>query len=135
MRQTTLTQSGAPGCVIGCSNSSEQHTFVNNYHRFCSTLLILLDMSFSLSLHFLPVLSLQTSVCSTLSFILFSWCHNQYKIVFSIYITNRGKARVMLQIGAGRSDNCQIILKFLGYDIFCNNLQEKKFKRIWMYQR
>ena len=32
------------------------------------TLLILLDMSFSLSLHFLPVLSLQTSVCSTLKF-------------------------------------------------------------------
>ena len=28
----------------------------------------LLDMSFSLSLHFLPVLSLQTSVCSTLKF-------------------------------------------------------------------
>ena len=35
---------------------------------FCRTLLILLDMSFSLSLHFLPVLSLQTSVCSTLMF-------------------------------------------------------------------
>ena len=29
---------------------------------------ILLDMSFSLSVHFLPVLSLQTSVCSTLKF-------------------------------------------------------------------
>ena len=41
---------------------------VNNYCRFCRTLLILLDMSFSLSLHFLPVLSLQTSVCSTLKF-------------------------------------------------------------------
>ena len=38
------------------------------YYRFCRTLLILLDMSFSLSLHSLPVLSLQTSVCSTLKF-------------------------------------------------------------------
>ena len=38
------------------------------FFRFCRTLLILLDMSFSLSLHFLPVLSLQTSVCSTLKF-------------------------------------------------------------------
>ena len=63
-----LTQSGAPGCVIGWTDSSEQHTFVNNYCRFCRTLPILLDMSFSLSLHFLPMLSLQTSVCSTLKF-------------------------------------------------------------------
>ena len=47
---------------------SIQHTFVNNYCRFCRTLPILLDMSFSLSLHFLPVLSLQTSVCSNLKF-------------------------------------------------------------------
>ena len=35
---------------------------------FVALLPILLDMSFSLSLHFLPVLSLQTSVCSTLKF-------------------------------------------------------------------
>ena len=63
-----LTQSRAPGCVIDWSDSSKQHTFVNNYYRFCHTLLILLGMSFSLSLHFLPVLSLQTSVCSTLKF-------------------------------------------------------------------
>ena len=41
-------------------------------------------MSFSLSLHFLPVLSLQTSLYSTLKFILFFWSHNEYKIVFSI---------------------------------------------------
>ena len=32
------------------------------------TLYLLLDMLFSLSLHFLPVLSLETSVCSTLKF-------------------------------------------------------------------
>ena len=63
-----LTQSRAPGCVIGSSDSSYQHTFVNNYCRFCRTLLMLLDMSLSLSLHFLPVLSLQTNVCSTLKF-------------------------------------------------------------------
>ena len=43
-------------------------------------------MSFSLSLHFLPVLSLQTSVCSTLKFYPVFWSHNEYKIVFSIYI-------------------------------------------------
>ena len=48
-------------------------------------------MSFSLSLHFLPVLSLQTSVCSTLKFYPVFWGHNEYKIVFSIYypIDNR----------------------------------------------
>ena len=63
-----LTQSRAPGCVIGWSDSSYEHTFVNNYYRVCCTLLILLDLLFSLSLHFLPVLSLQTSVCSTLKF-------------------------------------------------------------------
>ena len=44
------------------------------------------------------------------------------------YITNRGgkaRRRVMLHIGAGHSNNCQIILKLFGYDIFCNNLQQK----------
>ena len=48
-----------------------------------------------------------------------------------------GKARVMLQIGAGHTgNNCQIILKLFGYDIFCNNLQHKyNFKQIWSYQR
>ena len=60
-----LTQSGAPGCVIGWSDFPQQHTFVNNYYRLCRTLL---DMSFSLLLHFLPVLSLETSVCSILKF-------------------------------------------------------------------
>ena len=59
--------------LILVHTASVQHlliitTFVNNYCRFCRTLLILLDMSFSLSLHFLPVLSLQTSVCSTQKF-------------------------------------------------------------------
>ena len=32
----------------------------------------------------------------------------------------------MLHIGAGHINNCQIILKLFGYDIFCNNLQDKK---------
>ena len=32
-----LIQSGAPGSVIGWSDSSQQHTFVNNYYRFCCT--------------------------------------------------------------------------------------------------
>ena len=46
--------------------------------------------------------------------------------VLITYVTNRGKAEVMLHIGAGQSINYQIILKFLGYDIFWNNLQCKK---------
>ena len=33
---------------------------------------------------------------------------------------------MMLHTGAGHNNNCQIILKFLGYDIFCKNLQHKK---------
>ena len=37
-----------------------------------------------------------------------------------------GKAEVVLHIGAGKSNNHQIILKLFGYDIFCNNLQCKK---------
>ena len=44
--------------------------------KMLESVLLILDMSFSLSLHFLPVLSLQISVC-----------HNEYKIVFSILIT------------------------------------------------
>ena len=47
----------------------------------------------------------------------------------TIYVTNRGggeaRRRVMLHIGASHSNNCQIILKLFGYDIFCNNLQQK----------
>ena len=42
------------------------------------------------------------------------------------HVTYRRKARVMLHIGAGQSNNHQKILKLLGYDIFCNNLQCKK---------
>ena len=46
--------------------------------------------------------------------------------VLITYVTNRGKAEVMLQIEAGQSINYQIILKLLGYEIFWNNLQCKK---------
>ena len=42
------------------------------------------------------------------------------------YVTKRGKARVMLHIGAGHSNHCQTILKLYGYNIFRNNLQHKK---------
>ena len=42
--------------------------------------------------------------------------------VLITYVTNRGKARVILHIGTGHSNNCQMILKLFGYDIFCNNL-------------
>ena len=52
------------------------------------------------------------------------------------YVTNRGKARVMLHIGAAHSNNSQIILKLFRYDIFCNNLQHKNnFRQMWRYQR
>ena len=46
--------------------------------------------------------------------------------VLITYVTNRGKAEVMLHIGGGQSSNYQIILELFGYDIFCNNLQFKK---------
>ena len=32
----------------------------------------------------------------------------------------------MLHIGAGHSNNCQIILKLFGYDMFSSNFQYKK---------
>ena len=46
--------------------------------------------------------------------------------VLITHVTYRGKARVKLLIGADQSNNHQIILKLLGYDIFCNNFQYKK---------
>ena len=46
--------------------------------------------------------------------------------VLITHVTNRGKAEVMLHIGAGRSSNYQIIPELFGYDIFCNNLKHKK---------
>ena len=46
--------------------------------------------------------------------------------VLITHVTYKGKARVMLHIGAGQSNNHQIILKLFGYDIFCNNLHCKK---------
>ena len=42
-------------------------------------------------------------------------------------VTFMDKARVMLHIGASHSSNHQIILKLFKYDIFCNNLQGKKY--------
>ena len=48
--------------------------------------------------------------------------------VLITHVTYSGKARVLLHMGAGQSNNHQVILKLLGYDIFCNNLQCKKFK-------
>ena len=46
--------------------------------------------------------------------------------VLITYVTNKGKAEVMLDIGTSQSNNYQIILELFGYDIFCNNLQCKK---------
>ena len=45
--------------------------------------------------------------------------------VLITYVTNRGKAEVMLHIGAGQSSNYQIILELFRSDIFCNNLKRK----------
>ena len=45
--------------------------------------------------------------------------------VLTTHVTYRRKAMVMLHIGAGQSNNFQIIVKLFGYDIFCNNLQWK----------
>ena len=47
--------------------------------------------------------------------------------VLITHVTYRGKARVMLHMGAGQSNKHQIILKLFGYDIFCDNLQCKEF--------
>ena len=46
--------------------------------------------------------------------------------VLITYVTNRGKADVTLHIGAGQSNNYQIILELFRYDIFWNNLQCRK---------
>ena len=46
--------------------------------------------------------------------------------VLITYVTNGGKAEVMLHIGAGQSKNYQIILELFGYHIFCNNLKREK---------
>ena len=46
-------------------------------------------------------------------------------ITYVTYGGGRLGVGVMLHIGAGHSNNCQIILKLFGYDIFCNNLQQK----------
>ena len=46
--------------------------------------------------------------------------------VLITHVTYKGKARVMLHIGAGQSNNYQIILELFGYDIVCNNFQWKK---------
>ena len=44
--------------------------------------------------------------------------------VFITYVTNRGKAGVMLHIGAGHSNNCKIILNLFDYEIFCSNFHD-----------
>ena len=55
--------------------------------------------------------------------------------VLITYVTNMGKPRVMLHIGAGHSNNCQITLKLFVYDKVCNNLQHKRnFKQIWRFR-
>ena len=45
--------------------------------------------------------------------------------VLITYVTNKGKAEVMLHIEACQRNTYHIILELFGYDIFCNNLQCK----------
>ena len=45
--------------------------------------------------------------------------------VLITYVINRWKTEVMLHIGAGQSNNYQIIYKLFRYDIFCDDLQWK----------
>ena len=52
----------------------------------------------------------------------------QVSEVLITYVTNRVKAELMLHIGADQSNNYQIKLELFVYDIFCNDLQCKKFK-------
>ena len=54
------------------------------------------------------------------------------------FVKNRGKARVMLQIGAGHSNNCQVKLKLFGYDIqiqFQANLEVSEVLIIYVTNR
>ena len=71
-------------------------------------------------------------ICSTKKF----QANFEVSEVLITCVTNRGKARVMLYIVAGHSNNCQIMLKLFGYDIFYNNVQHKEnFKQILRSQR
>ena len=45
----------------------------------------------------------------------------EVSVVLITYVTNRGKAEVMLHIGAGQSNNYQLILQLFGCEIFCNS--------------
>ena len=63
-------------------------------------------------------------ICSTKNF----QANLEVSEVLITYVTNRRRARVMLHILAGHSNNCQIMLKLLAYDIRCNNLQDRKFQ-------
>ena len=71
-------------------------------------------------------------ICSTKKF----QANVEVSEVLITYVTNRGKAKVMLHIGAEYSNYHQIIFKLFGYDIFCNCLCHKEnLKQIWGYQR
>ena len=51
---------------------------------------------------------------------------NNCQIILKLFGYDReARRRMMLHIGAGHSNNCQIILELFGCDIFCNNLQQK----------
>ena len=66
--------------------------------------------------------------CSNMGYFVIICSTKKFKAILEVsdvlitYVTNNGKARVILHIGSGHSKNCQIILKLFGYEIFCNNL-------------
>ena len=67
-------------------------------------------------------------VCNNLQYKKFQ-ANLEVSEAFITDVTNRGKVWVMfIQIGAGHNNNCQIILKLFGCDIFCNNVQQKQFQ-------
>ena len=53
--------------------------------------------------------------------------HLEVSEVLITYVTNRGKARVKLNIGAGHSNNCQIILNCSDITYFAIICSIKKF--------
>ena len=62
-------------------------------------------------------------ICSTKKF----QVNLEVSEVLITYVTNKGKAKVMMShIGTGHSNNRQIVLKLFRYGIFCNSLLHKK---------
>ena len=86
MEHTTLTRSGAPGCVTGWSDFSKQHTIVDNYYRFCPIFLIYWICHFHLCLIFVGVESGDQFLLSSEVLSCSSGGYGEYQIVLAILI-------------------------------------------------